>query len=51
MPDHRSWATERKLRRLVAEKRIPFHKIGGGVYIDLADLDDFSEAGRVEARR
>jgi len=49
VPEHRTWTTERILRRLVAEKRIAFHKCGGKVLIDLADLDAYSEAGRVEA--
>lgn len=47
--EHRPWATERILRRLVAEKRIPYHKCGGKVLLDLADLDAYAEAGRVEA--
>ena len=51
VPNHRPWATERKCRRLVAEKRIAYHKISGGVYFDLADLDAYAESGRVEARR
>ncbi len=28
VPEHRPWTTVRVLRRLVAEKRIPFHKMG-----------------------
>ncbi len=44
----RPWVTERYLRRLVAERRIPFHKAGGKVLIDLDDLDAYAEAGRVE---
>lgn len=51
VPDHRPWVTERWLRRAVFERRIPFHKLGDGrsapVLIDLADLDAFTEAGRV----
>lgn len=51
---HRPWATERLLRRLVYERRIPFHKLGPGerarVFLDLADVDTYAEAGRVEAR-
>ncbi len=39
-----SWATERFLRRLVAERRIPFHKLDKGkVLIDLGDLDRYIE--------
>ena len=48
--DHRPWATERLCRRLVFERRVPFHKVAGKVLLDLQDLDDYSEAGRVEAR-
>jgi excisionase family DNA binding protein len=51
VPALRPWATERKCRRLVAEKRIAFHKVGGSVLIDLEDLDAYAEAGQVEARR
>lgn len=51
--EHRSWATERVLRRMVGEKRIAYHKLGEGrcarVYLDLADLDAYAEAGRIEA--
>jgi excisionase family DNA binding protein len=36
---------------MVAEKRIPFHKVGGLVLIDLDDLDAYTEAGRVTPTR
>jgi hypothetical protein len=53
VPEHRSWANVRYLRRLVHERRIPYHKLGDSrsarVYIDLADLDRFTEGSRVEA--
>ena len=49
VPEHRTWTTERLLRRLVAERRVPYHKCGGKVLFDLADLDAYAEAGRVEA--
>jgi excisionase family DNA binding protein len=49
VPEHRAWTTERLLRRLVSEHRVAFHKVGGKVLFDLADLDDYAEAGRVEA--
>ena len=49
VPNHRPWANERVLRRLVAEKRVPYHKVGRRVLFDLRDLDDYAEAGRVEA--
>lgn len=39
----------RFVRRLVAERRITFHKIGRHVRFALADLDAFALAGRVEA--
>jgi excisionase family DNA binding protein len=39
----------RFVRRLVAERRITFHKIGRHVRFAVADLDAFVEAGRVEA--
>jgi len=38
----------RFVRRLVAERRIPFVKLGRHVRIDTADLDAFVAAGRVE---
>lgn len=44
----RPWLTLRYLRRLIAERRIPFHKVGRFVLVDLADLDTFAERGRVE---
>ncbi|MDQ3681383.1 MAG: excisionase family DNA-binding protein [Actinomycetota bacterium] len=42
--------TPRFVRRLVAERRIPFLKVGRHVRFDPADLDAFLAAGRVEAR-
>jgi excisionase family DNA binding protein len=39
--------TVRKWLRL---RRLPFHRIGGRVMLDEADLARFVEAGRVEAR-
>jgi excisionase family DNA binding protein len=50
VPEHRPWATERLLRRLVSERRVPYHKCGGLVLFDLADLDRYAEERRVEAR-
>jgi excisionase family DNA binding protein len=41
--------TERWLRRLVYERRVPFHKVGGRLLFDLEDLDKLAESGRVEA--
>ena len=43
--------TTRFIRRLVDERRIPFHKIGRYVRFDPADLDRFAMEGRVEAAR
>ena len=37
----------RFVRRLIAERRIAFHKIGRHVRLDVADLDAFVAAGRV----
>lgn len=39
----------RFIRRLIAERRIAFHKVGSHVRIAVADLDMFVQAGRVEA--
>jgi excisionase family DNA binding protein len=41
--------TPRFVRRLVAERRIPFVKIGRYVRFEIPDLDRFIEAGRVES--
>jgi excisionase family DNA binding protein len=41
--------TTRFIRRLVAERRIPYVKLGKFVRISLGDLDEFIAAGRVEA--
>ena len=38
----------RFMRRLVDERRIPFHKIGKFVRFDPADLERFAMQGRVE---
>jgi excisionase family DNA binding protein len=37
----------RFVRRLIAERRVAFHKIGRHVRLAVADLDAFVEAGRV----
>jgi excisionase family DNA binding protein len=39
----------RFVRRLIAERRIEYHKVGRHVRISEAALDDFIKAGRVEA--
>ena len=46
--EQRPWLTERWLRRLVYERRVPFHKVGNRLVFDLADLDAPVEQGRVE---
>lgn len=38
----------RFVRRLIAERRIRFYKVGRYVRFDLGDLDEFIAAGRVE---
>ena len=39
----------RFVRRLIAERRIPFHKVGRHVRIAAGDLDAFIASGRIEA--
>ncbi|MFI7674215.1 helix-turn-helix domain-containing protein [Actinophytocola sp. NPDC049390] len=41
--------TVRFVRRLIAERRIPFHKVGRYVRLKVQDVEAFVEAGRVEA--
>ncbi|MEU3625522.1 DNA-binding protein [Amycolatopsis coloradensis] len=38
----------RFVRRLIAERRIAFHKAGVHVRLALTDLESFMQAGRVE---
>ena len=38
----------RHVRRLIAERRIPFHRLGRAVRIDPSDLRAYVDAGRVE---
>jgi excisionase family DNA binding protein len=38
----------RFIRRLIAERRIAFHKVGRHVRLAVSDLDEFARAGRVE---
>lgn len=40
--------TERYVRRLVAEKRVAYHKVGRLLRFRASDLDRLFEAGRVE---
>jgi len=39
---------ERFIRRLVAERRVVFYKIGGKVRFKVLDLEAYAQAGRVE---
>lgn len=39
---------ERYVRRLVAERRIAFHRVGRKVLIRRTDIESLIEAGRVE---
>ena len=41
----------RFIRRLIAERRIAYTKLGKHVRVDSADLDAFVAAGRIEAVR
>ncbi|PPJ40236.1 DNA-binding protein [Nocardia nova] len=38
----------RFVRRLVAERRVVFYKIGGHVRFKVADLEAYAQAGRVD---
>ncbi|AVH21712.1 excisionase family DNA-binding protein [Nocardia cyriacigeorgica] len=38
----------RFIRRLVAERRVVFYKVGGHVRFKIADLDAYAQSGRVE---
>ncbi|HKS45459.1 MAG TPA: helix-turn-helix domain-containing protein [Amycolatopsis sp.] len=38
----------RFVRRLIAERRIAFHKVGAHVRLSVDDLEAFVQAGRVE---
>lgn len=40
--------SERFIRRLVAERRIAFHKAGTHVRIAVDDLETFIQSGRIE---
>lgn len=40
--------SERFVRRLIAERRIAFHRVGRHVRLAVADLEAFVQAGRVE---
>ncbi|KZM69668.1 helix-turn-helix domain-containing protein [Nocardia terpenica] len=38
----------RFIRRLVAERRVVFYKVGGHVRFKVSDLEEFAQAGRVD---
>ncbi|MGV9681000.1 excisionase family DNA-binding protein [Nocardia sp. NPDC003482] len=38
----------RFIRRLVAERRVRFYKVGGHVRFKVADLEEYAQLGRVE---
>jgi excisionase family DNA binding protein len=42
---------ERYIRRLVAERRIPFHRFGKFILLDLNELDEIIAASRQDAVR
>ena len=46
--DEYGWLSERFVRRLVAERRIPYTKVRGKLLFDPADVDQLAEAGRIE---
>jgi excisionase family DNA binding protein len=39
---------ERFIRRLVAERRVVFYKVGGHVRFKVSDLEAYAQSGRVE---
>ncbi|WP_084494929.1 helix-turn-helix domain-containing protein [Nocardia shimofusensis] len=39
---------QRFIRRLVAERRVVFYKVGGHVRFKVGDLEAYAQAGRVE---
>jgi excisionase family DNA binding protein len=45
----RPYITKRHLRRLVAERRIPFYKFGGKLVFDLDELDELVDRSRQDA--
>ncbi len=49
LTEERSWVSERRARRWVAEHRVPFYKVDGRILFDLAEVDARAESGRVEA--
>jgi excisionase family DNA binding protein len=49
--EQKPWLKERYVRRLVAERRIPFYKVGNCLVFETEDFDRLLEAGRVEPPR
>jgi hypothetical protein len=45
------WTSTRWLRRQVADRRLPFTRAVGKILLDLNDIDELTEQGRVEAVR
>jgi excisionase family DNA binding protein len=37
----------RFIRRLISERRIPFHKFGSHVRLSIEDLENYAKSGRV----
>jgi hypothetical protein len=48
VPEFRPQFNVRLLQRLRAERRVPSYLIGRRVFFDLADLDAYTEAQRLE---
>jgi hypothetical protein len=49
--EQRPYVTERWLRRLRAERRVPTYTAGGRVLFDVDALDQFVESTRIDAVR
>lgn len=45
--DERPFLTERWVRRMVAQRRIPHYKLGGKLVFDLGEVDDMVRSHRV----
>ena len=43
-----AYTSDRFVRRLIAQRRIAFHRVGRHVRLALVDLEAFAQAGRVE---
>ena len=49
--EDRPYLTERFLRRLRAERRVPTYSAGGGVLFDLDALDEYVESTLIDPAR